>query len=117
MFSSSELDALMARIISQPGQGPLDIHRILAANKDTAGSSNKQKKLNITPHPSPQKLLVILGLLAGTLEVQSIQINRNQTVDILLGGSLKRKTKLDSCLDEIGAMPFDDVLKAIMGRL
>ncbi len=58
-----------------------------------------------------------MGLLAGVLEVQSVLIDRDQIVDILLEGSLKRKTRLDKMLDEIGDMPFDEVLEAIMGRV
>ncbi|MDD4766420.1 MAG: hypothetical protein PHF87_02400 [Desulfotomaculaceae bacterium] len=116
MFSSHELDTLLARIASQLGLGTGDIHKILSANGKTGGSSGKGKQ-HIIPPLTPQKVLVILGLLAGTLEVKSISIDRDQVVDILLEGSLKRKTRLDNCLDEIGAMPFDDVLRAVMGRI
>lgn len=116
MFSPNELDALMARIISKLGLGAGDINKIFSAKGNTGDVSN-QGSQNAIPNFSPQKVLVILGMLAGTLEVKSILIDRDQAVNILLEGSLKRKTKLDNCLDEIGAMPFDDVLRAIMGRV
>lgn len=116
MFSSNELDTLMARLISQMGLGAADINKILSA-KGTAGNSGNQGNQNTIPHFSPHKVLVILGLLGGVLEVKSITIDRDQVVDILLEGSLKRKTPLDNCLDTIGAMPFDDVLRAVLGRV
>ncbi len=116
MFSPNELDTLMARIISQLGTEHVDIHKILSAHANTEKSGPRSNR-NIIPRLTPQKALVILGLLAGVLEVKSILIDRDQIVDILLEGSLKRKTKLDNCLDEIGAMPFDDVLRAVMGRI
>lgn len=116
MFSPNELDTLMARLISQLGLSSADINKVLSA-KGTTGNSGNQGNQNTIPHFSPQKVLVILGLLGGVLEVKSILIDRDQLVDILLEGSLKRKTKLDNCLDTIGTMPFDDVLRAIMGRI
>ncbi len=116
MFSSNELDALMARIISQLGLGAGDIHKILSANGSAESSGNRGNQKTISNF-SPQKVLVILGMLAGVLEVKSILVDRDQVVNILLEGSLKRKTPLDNCLDTIGAMPFDDVLRAVMGRL
>ncbi|MDD4335123.1 MAG: hypothetical protein PHY77_05910 [Desulfotomaculaceae bacterium] len=118
MFSSHELDTLLARIASQLGMGTVDIYKILSANSKTGSrSSNAQGKQNAIPHFSPQKALVILGLLVGSLEVKSILIGRDQIINILLEGSLKRKTKLDNCLDEIGSMPFDEVLRAVLGRI
>lgn len=116
MFSSNELDTLMARLISQMGLGTAEINKIPSA-KGTTGNSRIQGNQNTIPHFSPQKVLVILGLLGGVLEVKSITIDRDQVVDVLLEGSLKRKTPLDNCLDTIGAMPFDDVLKAVLGRI
>mgnify|MGYP007069372219 FL=1 len=68
------------------------------------------------PVLQPQKLLVILGLLAGVLEVRSLLVDRDQVVQILLEGSLRKRTKLDKMLDEIGEMPFDNVLRAIINR-
>lgn len=116
MFSSNELDALMARIISQLGLGSGEVNKILSAKGLTGGGGNQGSPKTISNF-SPQKVLVILGLLAGVLEVKSILVDRDQIVNILLEGSLKRKTPLDNCLDTIGAMPFDDVLRAVMGRL
>jgi len=116
MFSSDELDTLMERIISQLGQGAGDFTKGILAN-NAAGSGSKQinkKKVSVL---TPPKVLVILGLISGVFEVGSILIEHDQAVQIRLDGSLKRPSKLDKCLDEMGAMPFDEVLRAIVGRL
>ncbi len=114
MFSSGELDPLMERIFSQLGLGTGNLTKGLQANQ---ADSNNQDSQRLLPKLSVQKTLVILGLIGGVFEVKSILFDRDQLVNILLEGSLKRRTKLDNCLDEIGAMPFDEVLRAILGRL
>lgn len=116
MFSSGELNNLLEQIVSQFGQGMDNSTKITPA-KSTGGYKCKQTNKRKAPVITPQKALVILGLLAGVLEVQSVLIDRDQIVDILLEGSLKRKTRLDKMLDEIGDMPFDEVLEAIIGRV
>lgn len=60
---------------------------------------------------------MIAALLGGALEVRYVLVDRDQVINVLLDGTLKRKTKLDKMLDEIGAMPFDDVLRAVLGRV
>ncbi|MDN5323099.1 MAG: hypothetical protein PWQ67_1553 [Clostridia bacterium] len=64
----------------------------------------------------PPELMVILGLLGGVLKVESVLIDRNQVVDIVLTGSLKRKTEMDKILDQIGSKSFDEVMKALFER-
>ncbi|OEF97888.1 hypothetical protein BHF68_13665 [Desulfuribacillus alkaliarsenatis] len=76
-------------------------------------NGNKKRKNKLTP----AQLLVIIGILAGSLQVDSIAIDKDQTIQILLAGSLKRKTQLDEMLDEMGEMPFEQVFKAMMNRL
>lgn len=65
---------------------------------------------------TPAQALVIAGILAGTLEVTSVLVDKNQVVEILLSGSLKKKTPLEKMIDQIGKMPFDDVMRALMDR-
>jgi hypothetical protein len=72
----------------------------------------KQSPLNITP----VKALVILGLLTESMDVISVLFDKDQTIQLVLSGSLKRKTPLDKRLDDLGPMPFDDVIKAIKNR-
>lgn len=117
MFSSSDLNKLMDQI-AQLGKGNINFSKNISNSCDgNDGKNNNNKKNNGFPCLSPAKLLIIAGLLAGALDVQSVLVDRDQIVNILLEGSLKRKTKLDQMLDEIGQMPFDDVLKAVLGRV
>jgi len=66
---------------------------------------------------TPSQVLIIGGLLGGALEVTSILIDKDQTIEIVLAGSLKRKTDLEKMLDQIGDIPFDEVVSAILARL
>lgn len=66
---------------------------------------------------NPSQLLVISALLAGVIEVTSVLVDRNQTVEIVLTGSLRKKTDLEKLLDQIGSKSFDEVVKALFGRL
>ena len=66
---------------------------------------------------TPSQALVIAGVLVGVLQVESVLVSRDQVVDILLRGSLKQKTPLEKMLDQIGGMPFDEVMKALLDRL
>lgn len=72
-----------------------------------------QFDLNLTP----AKILVIIGILADVLEVSSVLVEKNQAVQIVLSGSLRRKTTLDKMLDEMGKLSFDEVLEALGRRL
>ncbi len=66
---------------------------------------------------TPAEIMVISGILTDVLSVESLLVDRTQQVQIVLGGSLKRKTELEKTLDEIGQKPFDEVLKALLGRI
>ncbi|MDD3654232.1 MAG: hypothetical protein PHO01_08635 [Desulfotomaculaceae bacterium] len=115
MFSSSDLNTLMEQI-AQLGKGNNNSTKNIS--KSCPGNAGKNNKTNNNiPSLTPAKLLIVAGLLCGALELKSISVDRDQIVDIVLQGSLKRKTKLDKMLDEIGQMPFDDVLKAVLGRV
>lgn len=77
--------------------------------------SNKVKKKIMCLNPA--EILVISGILTDVLSIQSLLVDRDQQVQIVLGGSLKRKTELEKTLDSIGQKPFDEVLKALLGRM
>lgn len=70
-------------------------------------------KISITP----SQALVIGGILGGVLDVDSVLVDRDQIVQIVLSGSLKQKTELEKMLDQIGTMSFDEVVKAMLGRI
>jgi hypothetical protein len=70
-------------------------------------------KLGITP----SQAIVIGGILGGVLNIESVLVDKNQTVEIVLSGSLKKKTVLEKMLDQVGSMPFDEVIKTMLERL
>ena len=76
-------------------------------------NQSDQSKISI----NPSQALVIAGILGGVLDVNSILVDKDQRIEILLVGSLKQKTQLEKIMDQIGKMPFDDVLNALLGRL
>lgn len=80
-------------------------------NNNNKNKNDKRRQL------TPAQLLVIIGILSGSLTVDSISLDKDQTVQVLLAGSLKRKTELEKMIDEIGEKPFEEVFKAMMNRL
>lgn len=113
MNSPQDLDALIEQFLTLLGQETgISTKSAPATNKISTVNTCKKTPSVLTP----QRILVILGLVAGVLEVRSVLIDRDQIIQIVLDGTLKRRTRLDKMLDEIGEMPFDDVLRAIMNR-
>lgn len=82
-------------------------------NNSNGNNKSNGNKLSITP----AQTLVIAGIIGGVLDVDSILVDRDQVVQIVLEGSLKQKTELEKMLDEIGSMPFNEVVKAMLDRL
>lgn len=82
-------------------------------NNSNGNNKSNGNKLSITP----AQALVIAGIIGGVLDVDSILVDRDQVVQIVLEGSLKQKTELEKMLDEIGSMPFNEVVKAMLDRL
>ena len=77
-------------------------------NGDTSNGIPKCFDLN------PTELLVITGLIVDVLNVESVLVNRNQVVQIVLSGNLRRKTELERVMEQVGQLPFDQVIKAII---
>ncbi len=109
MFSNSQLDSLMKKAMHQLGLGCEEDNN----DNNKEKKKNNDKKINLTP----SQILVISGLLGGVLSVDSVLVDKNQVIQIVLSGSLKRKTDLEKMMDQIGDKPFDEVLKAMLGRL
>jgi hypothetical protein len=78
--------------------------------ENQSNGGNQTSCLNLLP----SELLVIAGIICDVLQVNSVLVDRNQGVEILLTGSLKRSTQLDKIMHQIGKMPFDQVVKSIM---
>lgn len=89
------------------------------ANSRKSGDPFHQKELdNIFKqfNLSPQQIAVITALLLNTLQVQSVLVDKEQTVEVLLVGSLRRKTKIDRLLDEMSDVPVGDLWDALKRR-
>ena len=90
-----------------------------STSKNNSGKDGKDSKNNIKDKKdcinlTPSQLLVIAGFLSGALEVNSVLVNKNQDVEIVLTGTLRRKTQLEKIMEQVGKLPFEDVVKVIM---
>lgn len=124
MISQDHLDSLLKGILARLGmQGSENTTSKNCGTKNSSGSSGSNTSTGtggLSPTSlTPAKILVIAGLLSGALEVYSVLVDKTQTVEIVVSGSLKikEKTALEKMLDQIGGMPFDQVMKAVLGRL
>jgi len=105
VFSPENINSLLEAILAQSREkGP----------SMQVTDSNNKNKCNCPLTPS--QTLVLIGLIGGVLNVQSVLVDREQTVNIVLQGSLKRKTELDKILDKMGSMSFEEVMKALFER-
>lgn len=65
---------------------------------------------------SPQQAAVITALLLDALKVDSVLVDKDQTVQIVLQGSLRKKTRMDEIMDEMSEMTLGDLLDSLMKR-
>lgn len=110
MFSSNHMKMLMKKVMDQ-----LDID-IKEENNGNNKNTQDNSKNSCLPNLAPVQIVVILALLGGILEVDSVFVDKDQVIEIVLGGSLKRKTELEKQMDQVGTLPFDDVMRALLGR-
>lgn len=103
MFSSKDQENAK-KVISKLGLG----------KNQQENDQGSAKDENVFLGLNPSQLLVIAGIIAGGLQVESVLVNRNQSIEIVLIGELKRKTQLDKIMEQIGKMPFDQVMKSII---
>ena len=68
------------------------------------------------PRLSAKEISVIVALLTRALEVKSLLIDSDQTIQILLEGSLKKKTEMDRLVDEMSGLTIGDFFDSIMKR-
>ncbi|MFB5673955.1 hypothetical protein ACE3NQ_10900 [Paenibacillus terreus] len=62
---------------------------------------------------SPQQIAVIAGLLSNALTVDSILVDKDQRLQIVLGGSLRRRSKLDQLLEELDGVSLREFFNAL----
>lgn len=86
----------------------------ISKKKSNASADSPNDKI---PSLTPSKAVIIIGLIGDVLAVDSILLDKNQRVEIVLSGSLRHKTQLEKIMDQVGKMPFDEVMKAIIIRL
>lgn len=86
----------------------------LGLNTGAAGGGGEKPDAKCRPPLTPALILVIAGILGGVLKVDSIQVDKDQIVYLVLAGDLKQKTQMDYIMDQVGEMPFGDVLGKIL---
>ncbi|USB33075.1 hypothetical protein [Paenibacillus sp. YPG26] len=74
--------------------------------------SNGKKKSTPPAKLSPGQIAVVVGLLTNVLKVNSILLDKDQNIEIVLTGSIRRKTKADRIAEELGDMSVADLMEA-----
>jgi hypothetical protein len=108
MLSENNVNQLKARIMEQIG--------LTDGGGGKCGGGKDGGNDSTGESPAPSSILVALGLLSGVLEVLSVLVDRDQTVQFVLQGSLKRKTDLDRALEELGSHSFEEVVTALLNQ-
>lgn len=75
-----------------------------------AGGNKKKTKL------SPQQLAVVVGLLTNSLDVISLLIDKNQRIQIVLEGSIRKKTKADRVAEELNDISVSELIDAYLRK-
>lgn len=110
MFSSEDLERIKQKISQL--QNNIKKDQNVRKKDKLSNEENETNDFGIGLNPS--EILVIAGIMGGVLEVSSILLTRDQGVEIVLSGSLKRQTDLEKTMKEIGELPFEEVIKAIL---
>jgi hypothetical protein len=76
-------------------------------NGKNGNGKNGKKKL------TPAQLAVLAGLLTNALTVDSVMIDKDKKIEIVLAGSLRKATKMDRLLEEMSAETIGDLLDSI----
>ncbi|QDM44864.1 hypothetical protein FLT43_16275 [Paenibacillus thiaminolyticus] len=87
---------------------------VTSVAKSGSNNRNNKRKTNAGPKLSPQQIAVIVGLLTNALQVDSVLLDRNQAVEIVLVGSIRRKTKADKVAEQMGGVTVAELLQAIL---
>jgi hypothetical protein len=80
------------------------------------GSNKKNSGNGKIGKLSAKQVAVIAALLTNALEVKSILIDTDQTVQIVLEGSFRKKTRMDEILNELSDMTMGDFWDAIQRK-
>ena len=74
----------------------------------------QHKKETTKPRLSPNQVAVITALLTNALHVQSILVSKDQTIEVLLQGSLRQKSELDKFVDQVRDVPVGEFLSSLL---
>ncbi|MFB5762513.1 hypothetical protein [Paenibacillus medicaginis] len=87
-------------------------------NNKNANNNNANNKNNppLISQLTPQQIAVIAGLLCNALTVDSVLVDKDQRLEIVLSGSLRRRTRLDQLLDELEGTTLLEFLDALNKR-
>ena len=109
MFSPDQLNSLSKIILEKLG-----VNDTRNYNFDKFHKNNSDKSvMKLTP----TQTMIIIGVITNAIEVHSALVDRNQAVQALISGSLKKKTELEKTIEAIGKLPFEEVLKAVINNL
>ncbi|MCM3341778.1 MULTISPECIES: hypothetical protein [unclassified Paenibacillus] len=75
--------------------------------------NKNNKKKSSTPKLTVDQIAVIAALLTNSLKVQSILVDRDQAVEVLLIGSLRKKTQMDQLVEQISDLSIGDFLDSL----
>jgi len=85
-------------------------------NGNGKNKRNGKNKKNSLPKLSPAQIAVIVGILTNALEVNSVLVDKDQKVQILLEGSLRKKTKADQVAEDLDDISVSDLIEAYILR-
>lgn len=76
------------------------------------GNGKKKKESRLTP----QQLAVVVGLLTNSLEVLSVLIDKDQRIEIVLEGSIRKRTEADRVAEELENISVAELIEALIRR-
>lgn len=80
------------------------------------GNNGKKNKKSALPNLTPPQIAVIVGILTNALKVESVLIDKDQTIQVLLEGSIRRKSKADIIADQLDNISVGDLIEAFIRR-
>lgn len=98
------------------GQGQQQHQQVPPPNQFNQKKQQKAKANNLASRLTLNEIAVIVALLTNALHVQSILVDRDQTVQVLLEGSLRKRSELDKLIDQVRDVPVGDFLSSLLNN-
>ncbi|MDT8859637.1 hypothetical protein N0O92_05270 [Alkalihalobacillus sp. MEB130] len=80
----------------------------------------QRQRRQIDPHAklTPNQIAVITAILTNALRVQSILVDKDKTIQVLLEGSLnvQQKSELDKLVDQVRDVPVGEFLNSLLNK-